>query len=127
MLQYVPSSRSSILPSKYAFSEKDREDFIHLYKACARAQTRLIDFFSDSCFVLQLLRCMVERELDGGNEKSFSFPFVRDLAEDVIVNKSINHKDAPSKIAESLQTADYFREFDAVLEKIMINWEISHE
>ena len=97
--------------------------FAHFYRACTSAQARLIDFTADSRFLLQLLQFMVKSEM----ERGALFPFVRGIVEDVIADKTLSHEDAPSKMARALQTAEYFREFDGVLHKVLKDWGVAHE
>lgn len=96
----------------------DWKAFADFYTACAVAQSRLIDFVADSLFIVKLLQFMVREEL----ENKVLFPFVRGLAEDVIVNKSVGHKEAPSRMAKALQSKEYYSEFDRVLTRILRNW-----
>jgi hypothetical protein len=97
--------------------------FVDFYKACSCAQARLIDYAEDSQFLLQLLRSAVESEI----ESNVLLPFIRGLAEDVIVKKLISHQEAPSKIGKALQTADYFREFDEVLKETIKKWAVEND
>jgi hypothetical protein len=90
------------------------------YRACTSAQARLIDFAADSRFLIRLLRFVAEGEIREGD----LFPFVRGIAEDVIVNKTLRHEDAPARMAKGLQTAEYFREFDQVLTRVLKDWEV---
>jgi hypothetical protein len=101
--------------------EKGDTNIVRFYKACTSAQARLIDFAADSRFLIQLLRFIVEGEM----KKSDLFPFVRGIAEDVIVNKTLRHEDAPARMAKGLQTAEYFREFDQVLMRVLKDWEVA--
>jgi len=97
---------------------KDETGFENFYRACTTAQARLIDIVPDSKFLLSLLRYIVEGEM---NEK-ISFPFVRGIAQDVIINKSVSHEEAESNMSRALRTAEYFGEFELVLKKILRTW-----
>ena len=101
--------------------EKGDTNIVRFYKACTSAQARLIDFAADSRFLIQLLRFIVEGEMKNGD----LFPFVRGIAEDVIVNKTLRYDDAPARMAKGLQTAEYFREFDQVLMRVLKDWEVA--
>ncbi len=103
---------------RHAMMKESGGGFADFYKACTSAQARLIDATADSRFLLQLLRFVVKGEMEEGA----LFPFVRGLAEDVIINKSVNHEEAPAKMAKALQTAEYFRDFDGVLTKVLADW-----
>lgn len=102
-------------------SDKD-SGFTEFYHACAHAQARLIDFIEDSVFLVQLIGFMVKRE----NPRGRLFPYVKGIAEDVIINKSVSHEEAPRRMEKALQTAEYFREFDAVLMKVLADWGVKH-
>jgi hypothetical protein len=97
--------------------------FADFYKACTTAQARLIDFAADTRFLLQLLRFIVNGEM----KRDELFPFVKGITEDVIVKKTLSHEDAPGKMAEALRSAEYFREFDEILNKILKVWGVMHE
>ena len=97
--------------------------FADFYRACTTAQARLIDFAADTRFLLQIIRFIV----DGEMKRDDLFPFVKGIAEDVIVKKTLSHEDAPGKMAEALRSAEYFREFDGILNKILKAWGVIHE
>ena len=95
--------------------------FTEFYSACTQAQARLIDFIADARFLLQLLRFVVEGEI----EKGSLFPFVKGIAEDVISKKTVPHEEAPVKMAKAVRTTQYFREFDEVLNRVLVSWGIT--
>jgi hypothetical protein len=95
------------------------ESFTDFYRACTYAQARLIDYAADSLFLIRLLRFVIQREAEQGA----LFPFVRGLAEDVIVRKRVSHEEAPGRMANALQAAEYFSEFEEVLGRILSDWE----
>jgi hypothetical protein len=103
---------------------KDGEDgIVEFYEVCTSAQARLIDFVADSRFLLQLLRFIVKGEMKNGT----LFPFVKGIAEEVIVKKTLSHEDSKAKMAKALQTAEYFQEFDRVLNDTLKAWEVTYE
>ena len=106
---------------RHHMMEEGDTNIARFYKACTSAQARLIDFAADSRFLIQLLRFIVEGEMTKGD----LFPFVRGIAEDVIINKTLRHEDAPARMAKGLQTAEYFREFDQVLMRVLKDWEVA--
>jgi hypothetical protein len=110
-----------VLFIRHHMSEK-YDSIEKFYKACTYAQARLIDFASDSKFLLQLLSFIVKGEIENGK----LFPYVKGIMEDVIVKKVLSHENAESRIAKALQTADYFNEFDRVINGILRVWEISN-
>ena len=97
---------------------EDEGGFADFYKACTSAQARLIDFTMDSRFLIQLMQYIVKSESKRGQ----LFPFVQGLAEDVIVEKTVSHADVPRQMAQALMSAEYFREFDGVLKKVIADW-----
>ncbi len=103
--------------------EKKETDFPEFYNICTNTQARLIDFESDSIFLIKLLRCIVEEELKNGD----IFPFIKDLANNVIIYKIISHEEAPAKMEKALKTVEYFREFDKVLKKVLSDWSVINE
>lgn len=110
---------------RFFFRHSMREEetvFVDFYKACTSTQARLIDFIADSRFIIQLLQFIVKEERDRGA----LFPFVRGVAEAVIVDKTIRHEEAPKNMASALQTVEYYREFDDVLKKVMTNWQVKN-
>lgn len=101
------------------------DTFIEFYRSCTSAQARLIDFEADSRFVLQLIRFMVEQNLGKEeNDNGNLFPFVRGIAEKVIIEKTLTHREARNRMSHALKTAEYFSEFKAVLSSIFTDWEI---
>ena len=97
--------------------------FADFYKASTLAQARLIDFPADSLFLIHIFSFMVESEL----AENDLIPFVRGIAEDVIIKKTIPHEDAPKKMAKAIRTAEYFSEFEKVLIDILDVWGIQYE
>jgi len=108
---------------KHYMMRKEKNSFPEFYKACTSAQARLVDSVADSRFLIQLLHFMVEGEM----KRNALFPFVRGLAEDVIINKIVSHEEAPNRMARALQTVEYFRDFDGVLKKVLAAWGVTHE
>lgn len=96
--------------------------FTEFYRACTYAQARLIDFVADTRFLLELIAAVVGEE----TEKGALFPFVRGIAEEVIVNKSLSHEDAPSRMSRALRTTQYFMEFDSVLDRVLVRWGVGN-
>jgi hypothetical protein len=65
---------------------------------------RLIDFAADSCFLVQLIRFIVKGELEKGD----LFPFVRGIAEDVIIKKTLSAGPCTSSAALRVCSAETF-------------------
>lgn len=91
-------------------------DFKELYKAITSAQARLIDLSNDSRFILELIEELTDNEIKGGSR----FPYIDRIADDVIIRKTIAHKDVKKKLEET----GYYSQFDAALEDILKDWGI---
>ena len=112
---HFPFFRSHMLKEQGAFAE--------FYRVCTQTQARLIDFLADARFLLQLLRFIVQGEI----EKGALFPFVEGIAEDVINKKIVSHEEAPGKMVTAVRTTQYFREFDEVLNRVLAGWRVIDE
>ena len=95
--------------------------FADFYKACTSAQARLIDFAADAQFLIRLMQFIVK----GETESRELFPFVRGIAEAVIVEKTLAHEDVPKQMAKALMAAEYFAEFDGVLTNTLSDWGVA--
>jgi len=102
-------------------AHEEEGSFADFYKACTSAQARLIDFAADAQFLIRLMQFIVKGETEGRE----LFPFVRGIAEEVIVEKTRSHEDAPQQMAKALMAAEYFREFDGVLARTLSDWGVA--
>ena len=93
-------------------------DFADFYKKCTSVQARLIDFIPDARFLIKLFQFIVSNE----EKDNLLFPFVRDLAEAVIIHKNESYESGIHKMPKVLQNVEYFREFNEVLEKVLLDW-----
>ena len=116
--------RTSRMISIRRFSMEGSDTFVEFYRSCTSAQARLIDFEADSLFLLKLISFMVERSIEMYNYDVNQFPYVRGIAEKVIVEKTMTHREALNKMSTALQTAEYFSEYETVLNNILKKWEI---
>jgi len=96
------------------------EDFSHLYRACASAQARLIDVRRDAEFLIEMIQRLVMEDI----QKGLVLPYIRGVAEDVIVKKKMSHESGKKAIAEGFRNAQYMEEFSEVLERLLKRWEI---
>ena len=96
--------------------------FSDFYKACTSAQARLLDCTADARFLVSLMVYIVKAEA----EKRDIFPFVRGIADAVIVEKTLSHEEAPKQMAKALMAAEYYREFDGVLAKVLSDWGVAN-
>lgn len=90
-----------------------------LYSACACAQARLLDLRQDTEFLVYLMRRLVHEEVS----KAPVLPYIRGVAEKVIVKKTTSHEAGHREIAKGFSSAQYMDEFSAVLERILKRWE----
>jgi len=92
-----------------------------LYSACTSAQARLIDVRQDAEFMVFL----IERLLKQNIKKGPVLPYIEGVTEEVIVHKNISHKDGRSRIAKGFSSAQYMKEFESVLKKILSRWGVN--
>jgi len=111
-LQFMPFMRLRL------FRNEEYVNFVDFYKKCTSVQARLIDFIPDSRFLIKLFQFIISNEA----KDSLLFPFVRDLAESVIIRKSESYESGLHKMSKVLQNVEYFREFNEVLEKVLLDW-----
>ena len=102
------------------FNPQIIESFPRLYSACSYAQARLIDMQSDTEFLIKLIKRLVMEDI----EKELVLPNMRDVADNVIVNKNISHDSGYKQIEKGFNSAQHMEEFSVVLENILKKWEI---
>jgi hypothetical protein len=90
-----------------------------LYRTCASAQARLLDMRQDTEFLLQLIYRLVREEI----QDAPVLPYIKDVAENVIIKKAISHETGQRQIAKGFSSAQYMKEFSTVLERILTRWE----
>ena len=93
--------------------------FPHLYRACASAQARLIDVRRDAEFLIAMIQRLVMEDIREGP----ILPYIRGVAEKVIVRKTLSHESGHQTISHGFSSAQYMEEFCEVLEKILMRWE----
>lgn len=96
----------------------ERGAFPRLYRACASAQARIIDVKRDAEFLVALIRRLVKEDV----EEAPVLPYVRGVAEKVIVRKTVSHEAGMKTIAEGFGSAQYMEEFAEVLEAVLTRW-----
>jgi hypothetical protein len=97
----------------------ERGDFLRLYRACASAQARLIDVRRDTDFLITLIQRLVKEDI----REAPVLPYIRGVAENVIVRKTLSHEAGSESIMHGFSSAQYMEEFSEVLEKILARWE----
>ncbi len=107
------------------FLNKGDEAFVEFYRSCTAAQARLLDLEADSRFILQVIRYLVNHEIElNSKERHGLFPYIRGIAQKVILEKTLAHSEAQNELVKIHQTKEYFSEFNKVLDSILSNWEI---
>ncbi len=94
--------------------------FPELYTSCCKAQARLIDLQKDIDFLLMLIRQLVR-------DNSFKrpiLPYIRGIAEKVIVKKTLLHERGKKEFVKGFASASYMEEFENVLSGIVEKWGI---
>ena len=95
----------------------------NFYKDCSYLQARVKDFIEDSVFLLNLMKIILENERNKGN----LLIYIKQIADDAIVNKMISHQNALDNINISVKTLNYLNEFDEILNQIYETWDVNHE
>lgn len=90
-----------------------------LYRACASAQARVLDVRRDAEFLIALIQQLVVEDI----REAPVLPYIRGVAEKVIVRKTISHESGHREIAKGFSSAQYMDEFSEVLEKVIRRWE----
>ena len=98
----------------------EHEILPRLYSACTSAQARLIDVQRDAEFLITLIQRLVMEDI----HNALVLPYIRDVAEKVIVQKTMSHESGKKNIAKGFSSVQYMEEFSEVLEKILRKWEI---
>lgn len=96
------------------------EDFSRVYHACASAQARLIDVRRDAEFLVEMIQRLVMEDV----HKGLVLPYIRGVAENVIIKKKMSHESGKKDISEGFRNAQYMKEFSEVLERLLKRWEI---
>jgi len=91
-----------------------------IYKACVCAQSRFLDLREDAQFLVDIMCRMVEQEL----QKPTVMPYVRGIAEKVIIAKTMTHETGRKQIIQGFVRAKYMEDFSAVLERTLKQWQI---
>lgn len=90
-------------------------DFFHSFTS---AQARLMTLPEDTRFLIWLIKTMVEFE----SEKPNAIPYVRKIAEDVILHKTLPYDAVKEKSSVALSEAQYFVDFDKTIKNIVNRW-----
>ena len=104
------------IPMRSHWSEHNL--FPRFYAVCSTAQARLIDLPQDTDFLLAVIRELVHEEI----KEAPIMPYVRGIAEKVIVQKIMPHDRGLQQVEKGFVSAQYMDEFAAVLEKVIMQW-----
>lgn len=90
------------------------------YKKITTLQARFVTVKSDADFIVELLEKIL---LKVSKQKSF-IPYLHDVVEEVIINKSLSSYDSFKKIDNMIKTVNYHKMFQRVLKSICRKWGI---
>ncbi len=106
---------------KFKIHPEIRETFFSdLYSAFCYAQARVIDLKNDLHFMLRVLRDSIHKE----HNEEILFPAIRELLDNVIVNKTISHNESVIHLSKEISSASYMTKFQFVLAYAIKDWEI---
>jgi len=107
---------------KFDFSERfmyhAEDEFLDFFHAFTSAQARLMRLPEDSRFLIWLIQTMVEFE----SEKANTIPYVKKIAEDVIIHKTLSYDAVKEKSSSALSEAQFFVDFDKAIKNIVNRW-----
>jgi hypothetical protein len=105
-------------PKRIRYHSKD--EFLDFFISFASAQARLMRLPEDTSFLIWLIQTMAEFE----NKKPNALPYVRKIAEDVILNKTLSYDSVREKSSKALSEAQYFVDFEKAIRNITDRWGI---
>lgn len=106
---------------KYMFTSSEQIDFQELqilYTRFNYAQQRIENINEDYRFLIDVLKKV---SVDNDDSNYEIFPNIRDILDDVIVNRNISYSDGFKKLSKALNSAKYMSNFRKVLEENVIN------
>lgn len=99
-------------------SQVDSKKIVDLYTLFNYVQNRIINCNEDFSFLITVL----ERATIGAEDSdSDIFPNIRDILDDVIVNRNVSHKESLIRLSKAFNRAKYMSDFRKVLEENVIN------
>jgi len=93
------------------------------YNSFCQAQVRVLDLDNDFDFLIDILR-KVTLENTNKIEDNMIFPNIRDILNNVIIEKSISHSIAREVAEKGFRNANYMTEFQNKLKEIINNWRV---
>lgn len=100
---------------------KDETFIANFYNSFCKAQIRLIDIDKDFDFLIDVLK---QISCGSENRKEVVFPFIKDVLDSVIINKTVPHSRAYDEMNKGFKNAIYMTEFQESLKSITKNWEV---
>lgn len=99
-------------------SKIETQKLIELYTLFNYAQHRIININNDFHFLIDVLKMVT---IDAEDSDSEIFPNIRDILDDVIVNRNVSHKESLIRLSKAFNRAKYMSDFRKVLEENVIN------
>ena len=73
--------------------------------------------------ISQFLIALIQRVVMEDIREAPILPYIRGIAEKVIVRKTLSHESGQKEMSKGFSTLQYMEEFSEVLEKILVRWE----
>lgn len=102
------------------FFHDSEDEFFDFFHAFTSAQARLMRLTEDTRFLIWLIQAMVEFE----SEKPDIPLCVKQIAEDVIIHRTLSYDMVKEESSQALSKAQFFIDFDRAIKNIIGNWGI---
>lgn len=100
----------------------DSQKLADLYNIFIQAQCRIVNANDDFSFLIEVLKKVT---IEAEDSDSDIFPNIRDILDDVIVNRNVSHKESLIKLSKAFNRAKYMSDFRKVLkENIISQWHL---
>lgn len=96
----------------------DPQKLADLYNLFTTAQCRIANVNYDFSFLIDVLKMVT---IDAEDSDSEIFPNIRDILDDVIVNRNVSHRESLKRLSNALNSAKYMSDFRKVLEENVIS------
>ena len=96
----------------------DPQKLADLYNIFIKAQCRVVNVNDDFSFLIEVLKRVTIEAKDSDSE---IFPNIRDILDDVIVNRNVFHKESLIRLSKAFNRAKYMSDFRKVLEENVIS------
>lgn len=106
----------------FYFFEESSDMFPSFYNLFCHTQARLIDVHDDFKFLINVLRSVT---IDDKSERTVIFPNIRDILDDVVIEKTISSSLAMKKLYKEFRGAKYMSDFREVLiNNVISKWSL---